>query len=82
MFPDPMAEAARYFRKTGIYPINHGMVVRRSILEQHPWVARSLFDAFATAKTQWLAKLRSGEADTAIDKKYRKYSEIVGAARA
>ena len=25
LFADPAAEAARYYRKTGIYPINHGM---------------------------------------------------------
>jgi 4,5-dihydroxyphthalate decarboxylase len=31
LFPDPVAEGGRYFRKTGIYPINHGMVVRREI---------------------------------------------------
>src|SRR5438552_2651553 len=38
LFPDPVQEGVRYFRKTGIYPINHGMVVRREIAEKHPWV--------------------------------------------
>jgi len=50
LFPDPAAEAHRYFVKTGIYPINHTLVVRRALLERNPWIARSLFDAFLEAK--------------------------------
>ncbi|KAJ7902555.1 hypothetical protein B0H14DRAFT_2555095 [Mycena olivaceomarginata] len=38
-----------YFRRTGIFPIMHVIVVKRSILKEHPWVARSLTKAFATA---------------------------------
>ena len=69
---------AEWYRRTGIYPIHGTIVVKDEILKQHPWVARSLFDAFSKAKSEWLAKLRSGEADSATDKKYRKYSQIVG----
>ena len=50
LYPDPAAEARRHYTATGIYPINHTVVVRRSILEAHPWVARSLYDAFLTVK--------------------------------
>ena len=50
LFPDPAAEAKRYYTKTGMYPINHTVVVRRSLLERHPWVARSIYDAFVRAK--------------------------------
>jgi 4,5-dihydroxyphthalate decarboxylase len=39
----------RYFRKTGIYPINHGMVVKREIAEKHPWVVLNLFKAYEKA---------------------------------
>jgi 4,5-dihydroxyphthalate decarboxylase len=49
LFPDPIAEGVRYFRKTGIYPINHGMVVRREIAEKHPWVILNLLKAFDKA---------------------------------
>jgi len=49
LFPDPVAEGVRYFRKTGIYPINHGMVVRREIAEKHPWVILNLMKAFDKA---------------------------------
>jgi 4,5-dihydroxyphthalate decarboxylase len=50
LFPDAYAESARYYQKTGIYHINHGMVVRKSILEQHPWVALNIFNAMRRAK--------------------------------
>ena len=58
MFPDPVAEGRRYYQKTGIFPINHGMVVRRSIYEQHPWVALNIFNAFRLAKEQVAAQMR------------------------
>jgi 4,5-dihydroxyphthalate decarboxylase len=78
LFPNAEELEAAWYRKTGIYPIHGTIAVKDEILKQHPWVARSLFEAFSRAKTRWLAKLRSGEADTATDRKYRKFSEIVG----
>ncbi len=59
LFPNPAAEAHRYFAKTGIYPINHTVVVRRTLLAREPWIARSLFDAFVEAKAQAHARRMS-----------------------
>jgi len=58
LFADAEAEGARYFAKTGFFPINHGMVVRRSILEEHPWVALNLYKAFLEAKDLAAARTR------------------------
>lgn len=52
LFADPAAEGRRYFNKTGLYPINHTVVVRRSLLDRHPWLALNLYSAFAAAKDQ------------------------------
>jgi 4,5-dihydroxyphthalate decarboxylase len=49
LFPDPRAEGIRYYRKTGIYPINHGMVVKHRVVEEHPWVALNILKAFERA---------------------------------
>jgi len=50
LFSDPKAEAMRYYQKTGIYPPHHTTAVRESVLKEHPWVARSLMEAFEEAK--------------------------------
>jgi 4,5-dihydroxyphthalate decarboxylase len=52
LFADPAAEGRRYYAKTGTFPINHCMVVRRSVAEREPWVVKSLFDAFVAAQAE------------------------------
>ncbi len=59
LFPDMHAEGARFYKKTGLYPINHGVVVRRRLLEAHPWVALNLFKAFVAAKDAVIANMTS-----------------------
>jgi 4,5-dihydroxyphthalate decarboxylase len=49
LFPDPLAEGIRYYRKTGIYPINHGMVIKRSVADEHPWAALNILKAYVQA---------------------------------
>jgi 4,5-dihydroxyphthalate decarboxylase len=49
LFPDAAAEAIRYYRKTGLYPINHGMVVKRAVFEREPWVVVNILEAFHRA---------------------------------
>jgi 4,5-dihydroxyphthalate decarboxylase len=49
VFPDPHAEGVRFYEKTGIYPINHCMVVKREIADRHPWVVLNIFKAFVKA---------------------------------
>jgi 4,5-dihydroxyphthalate decarboxylase len=49
LFPDSAAEAVRYYKKTAIYPINHGMVVKRAVFERNPWVVINIIKAFDQA---------------------------------
>src|SRR5262245_30224922 len=77
LFPNPEELEAEWFRRTGIYPMHGTIVVKEAVLKQHSFVARSLFDAFNTAKAQWLAGLRAGKA-VAADKKYLDLMKIVG----
>ena len=51
LFPDKRKEMARYFAKTGIYPINHAVVIKRELYEKHPWLALNLYHVFMAAKT-------------------------------
>jgi 4,5-dihydroxyphthalate decarboxylase len=59
LFPDPIAESRRYYQKTGLFPMNHTVVVRRTVLERHPWVALNLYRAFQAAKEQAAAETRA-----------------------
>lgn len=52
LFQDRAAERRRYYAKTGIYPINHVVVIRRSLLERYPWISLNLFNAFVAAKDE------------------------------
>jgi 4,5-dihydroxyphthalate decarboxylase len=49
LFPDSATEAIRYYKKTGIYPINHGMVVKRAVYEREPWMVINILKAFDQA---------------------------------
>jgi 4,5-dihydroxyphthalate decarboxylase len=49
LFPDPVAEGVRYYRKNGLYPINHGMVIKRELAERQPWVVTNILKAFNQA---------------------------------
>jgi 4,5-dihydroxyphthalate decarboxylase len=49
LFPDPIAEGVRFYRKTGMFPINHGMAVRRELAEKDPWIVLNLMKAFNEA---------------------------------
>ncbi len=49
LFPDPVAEGIRFYKKTGLLPINHQTVVRRDVFERAPWVVLNLIKAFNKA---------------------------------
>jgi 4,5-dihydroxyphthalate decarboxylase len=49
---DRRIEGPRYFAKTGIYQINHGMVMRRSLYERYPWAALNIYNAFVRARAE------------------------------
>ena len=78
LFPNAPELERAYFNRTGIYPIHGTIVVKDSVLAEHPHVARALFDAFSTAKRRWLARVEAGEADTPADRKTAGLRSIVG----
>jgi 4,5-dihydroxyphthalate decarboxylase len=60
LIPDAAAAEAAWYRKTGIYPINHTIVVKDALLQSDPSLAPRLFNGFEAAKAQFLKQLNSG----------------------
>ena len=50
LFPNPEEAEIDYYKKSGIFPIMHTVVIKNEILEQSPWVAVSILQAFQQAK--------------------------------
>ncbi len=59
LFPDYRAVELDYYRRTGIFPIMHLIVIRRAAFEAHPFIAESLTRAFTAAKDRAVARLRA-----------------------
>jgi len=57
LFPDFKQAEMDYFRRSGIFPIMHVIVIRRKIYEEHPWIAQSLYKAFSEAKDLCFSRL-------------------------
>ena len=57
LFEDYVSVEERYFRKTGIYPIMHVVVLRRDSYERDRCVAMNLFKAFEAAKRESMQRL-------------------------
>jgi 4,5-dihydroxyphthalate decarboxylase len=49
LFADRAAEALRYYQKNGIYPINHGMAIKREVFARDPWIVLNILKAFNEA---------------------------------
>jgi 4,5-dihydroxyphthalate decarboxylase len=50
VIPNADKAAFDWYRKTGVYPANHAMVVKREMLAAHPWLGAELLTLFEKAK--------------------------------
>jgi 4,5-dihydroxyphthalate decarboxylase len=67
-----------YFRKTGVYRINHGLVVKDSLLQTDPELAQRLFTSFRETKKIYLAHLAAGQNASWADESAIALSCVVG----
>ena len=59
LFPDYKEVEMDYYRRTGVYPIMHLVVIKESILENDPWVAQNLYEALCHSKELAIENLES-----------------------
>ncbi len=52
LFSDTRSVEQDYFRRTGVFPIMHVLSIRRATAEEHPWLAKAVFDAYSAAKSE------------------------------
>jgi 4,5-dihydroxyphthalate decarboxylase len=57
LFPNYRQIEMEYFKKTGLFPIMHVIVIKRAIYDADPWVAQTLYKAFCAAKELCLREL-------------------------
>jgi 4,5-dihydroxyphthalate decarboxylase len=57
LFPNYKQAEMEYFKKTGLFPIMHVIVIRRAVYDAHPWVAQTLYKAFCDAKDLCMKEL-------------------------
>jgi 4,5-dihydroxyphthalate decarboxylase len=50
LFPDPQAAEIAYHQRTGLFPLMHCVIVRRSLIETYPDLPAALYRAFDAAR--------------------------------
>ncbi|MGH7768910.1 MAG: PhnD/SsuA/transferrin family substrate-binding protein, partial [Candidatus Binatia bacterium] len=57
LFPNHAALERDYFKRTGFFPIMHTLLIKTEVLEKHPWVAMSMFNAWQASKERCYERL-------------------------
>ena len=78
LIPDSRTAETEWSKRTGLYPINHTIVVKNSLLESDPWVGPALFNAFKAAKEPYMKLLDAGTATTPADQTLVRHKGIIG----
>jgi 4,5-dihydroxyphthalate decarboxylase len=57
LFPNFWELEEKYYAETKVWPIMHIIAVQKHVLDEHPWVARNLYNAFVESKRRSLERL-------------------------
>src|SRR5947209_4419771 len=57
LFPNYLEMEEAYYEQTKVWPIMHIIAIQRRVLDEHPWVARNLYNAFVESKRRSLERL-------------------------
>jgi 4,5-dihydroxyphthalate decarboxylase len=62
LFADTRQAETDHFRRTGIFPIMHVMIIREEVYQRHPWVAQSLYKALLESKNHCIEAIFKNDA--------------------
>jgi len=62
LFPDYKTVEIDYYRRTGIHPVMHCVVLRRDWHQKAPWLLRGMYDALLKAREKTMAVLSNTQA--------------------
>jgi 4,5-dihydroxyphthalate decarboxylase len=57
------AASSEWYQKTGVYPINHTLVVKDELLAANPSLAKDIYDVFKAGRDQYVASLAESTAE-------------------
>jgi 4,5-dihydroxyphthalate decarboxylase len=57
LFPDYLEMEEAYYTRTKVWPIMHIIAMKRSIVAEHPWVPRNLYNAFLESKRRSVERI-------------------------
>jgi 4,5-dihydroxyphthalate decarboxylase len=57
LFPNYHEMEEEYYERTRVWPIMHIIAMQKKILDEHPWVARNLYNAFLESKRRSIERL-------------------------
>ena len=78
LIPNAVDAGFDMLKRTGIFPINHTVVVKNDLLASRHDLAPDIFNAFAEAKRIYVGRLKDGSADSPADKTFRRVMEMTG----
>jgi 4,5-dihydroxyphthalate decarboxylase len=78
LFPHARALEIEWYRRTRIFPIHGVIVIKDSVLAEHPWVARELLRAFDASKARYLQRLAADGPATDDDRQRVELREMIG----
>ena len=57
LYPDYLEMEEKYYAETKVWPIMHIIAMQKHILDENPWIARNLLNAFQESKRRSLERL-------------------------
>ncbi|MBN9084164.1 MAG: hypothetical protein BGP04_13905 [Rhizobiales bacterium 62-17] len=57
LYPDYLGMEEEYYQRTKVWPIMHIIAVQKHIIDENPWVARNLVNAFEESKRRSVERL-------------------------